>query len=388
MRGRGHISQRGKDKSRWTVVIELEKVNGKRTQQSLTVRGTIGDAKKKLSELLHQQDTGTFMRPTKTTLTEFLDRWLKDYASNLSPRTSEGYEHIVIRYVIPKLGHHILAQLKPEHLQQFYTAELNAGLSAQTVRHHHMVIHKSLGNAVEWGLLSRNPADAVRPPKAQRTEMRVWNEQELRTFLEAAQDSQYYQLFSLNLFTGMRRSELLALKWSDVDLIYAQISVSRSLHVLKGGNVIFRSPKTAAGRRTIALSPSVVLMLAEYREDREHETRLLGQIISEDDLVFSNLGKNLLPNTVTHAWQKLIKRTGSKAIRFHDARHTHASLMLKAGIHPKVVQERLGHSSIAITLDTYSHVAPGLQMAAAQRFDDLVQVKHNEKATENSVSKW
>ena len=182
----------------------------------------------------------------------------------------------------------------------------------------------------------------------------------------------------------MRRSELLALRWQDIDFLLGQIYVNRSLHVLKGSKVTFKSPKTAKGRRAVALPPSAFLVLAEYRKAREAESVLLDNPISDSDLVFSNLGKPFLPNTVTHAWINLVRRIGLKRIRFHDARHTHASLMLKQGIHPKVVQERLGHSTIAITLDTYSHVAPGLQEAAAKRFDDVVKLRHNNKVSENN----
>ena len=212
--------------------------------------------------------------------------------------------------------------------------------------------------------------------------MQTWGENEIVQFLEATKSTPYYELFYLALFTGMRRSELLALRWQDIDFIYSQIYVSRSLHVLKGAKVVISSPKTAAGRRTIALSPSAILLLKEYREEKEVESLLLGKPVSDDDLVFSTLGKPLLPNTITHAWSKLVRHTGLKVIRLHDARHTHASIMLKQGIHPKIVQERLGHSSIQITLDTYSHVAPGLQDAAAKRFDDILGIKHNENVAE------
>ena len=150
----------------------------------------------------------------------------------------------------------------------------------------------------------------------------------------------------------------------------SQIYVNRSLHVLKGGRVIFKAPKSAKGRRTVALTPSLFLVLNEYCKEREAESLLPEKPISDSDLVFSTLGEPLLPNTVARAWIELVRRTGLKMIRFHDARHTHASLMLKQGIYPKVVRERLGHSTISITLDTYSHVAPGLQEAAAKRFDD------------------
>jgi len=385
---RGSIIKRGK--SSYTIVLNMgnDPITGKRKQQWVSVKGSKKEAEKKLAELLHQLDTGSFIQPGKTTLAEYLMRWLADYVKpNLSPRTTEGYEHIVTHYIIPSLGSHVLTRLKPEHLQQFYSIEMNTGLSAQTVRHHHMVIHKALDNAVEWGIVIRNVADAVRPPKAQRTEMHTWDEHELEQFLGAAESTPYYGLFYLALFTGMRRSELLALRWQDIDFIYSQISVSRGLHVLKGHKIVFSPPKTASGRRTVALSPSASLILSEYREKREAENLLLGKPINDGDLVFNTLGNPLLPNTITHAWQKLIKRTGLRAIRLHDARHTHASLMLKQGIHPKIVQERLGHSSIQITLDTYSHVTPGLQQAAAQRFDDLVKVVHNEKVQQNSVSK-
>ncbi|MFC1987643.1 site-specific integrase [Chloroflexota bacterium] len=212
-------------------------------------------------------------------------------------------------------------------------------------------------------------------PRARRTEMLTWDEQELNIFLEAAKSTPYYELFYLALFTGMRRSELLALRWQDIDIISGQVSVSRSLHHLKDGSYVFTEPKSARSRRTIALPPSSILLLRRYHDNQKLDYAMLGIPLTDDTLVFSTLGKPLRPNTITHAWTNLAVRTGIKRIRLHDARHTHASLMLKQGIHPKVVQERLGHSSIAITLDTYSHVAPGLQQAAADRFDEVLSSK-------------
>jgi integrase len=179
------------------------------------------------------------------------------------------------------------------------------------------------------------------------------------------------------------RSELLALRWCDLDLLLCQIYVSHSMHVLKGGEVVFRSPKTAKGKRLIALSPSAASVLREYEEKQKLEKAMLGLSINSDDLVFCHIdGKPLLPNTVTHAWTRLVKRIGLKPIRLHDARHTHASLMLKQGAHPKIVQERLGHAGIQITLDTYSHVSPSLQEAAAKRFDDVIIKKYNKQLNE------
>jgi len=345
-------------------------------------------AEKRLCELLHHLDNGTFMKPGKTTLGEFLERWLKDYAwPNLAPRTAEGYEHIIGRHLIPRLGNMVLTQLKPEHLQRYYSEKLSGGrcdgrggLSHRTVRHHHVTLHDALESAVKWGLLSRNPADAVNPPPLQRAQWNTLNEDDIYTLLEAAKKTSYYALFYLMLFTAMRRSESLALRWCDVNLLLCQIYVTRTLHHLRNGEIVFRAPKTAKGRRMIALSPSTALVLHEHREKQEANRTILGIPLNDDDLVFSQPdGKPLLPDTVTHAWIKLIRRAGLRGIRLHDARHSHASLMLKQGTHPKIVQERLDHASIQITLDTYSHVAPGLQEAAANRFDDLIiPVRGNE----------
>lgn len=317
-------------------------------------------------------------------MAEHLQQWLKDYVQpNLSPRTAEGYEHICNHHFVPCLGNVRLNELKPEHLQRYYSEKLSNGLSAQTVRHHHTCLHKALQTALEWGLLARNPADAVRPPRAQGIEMQTYDEDDMVTFLKAARQTPYFALFHTALFTGMRRSEFLALRWCDLDLLLCRAYVTRTLHVLKGGRVVIRPPKSAKGKRMIDLTPENASVLREYREKQRLERAMLGKPLADDDLVFSDLeGKPLLPNTVTHAWIKLLRRTGLKPIRLHDARHSHASIMLKQGTHPKIVPERLGHSSIQITLDTYSHVAPGLQEAAAKRFDQAFAERYNEPEKE------
>jgi integrase len=379
---RGHITKRGKDS--YSIVIELEKdpLTGKRKQHWESVKGNKKVAEKRLSELINQLDNGIFIKPDKTTLTEYLDKWLIDYAQvNVSPRTLEGYEHIIKRHIIPALGSITLTQLKPEHLQRYYANKLKDGrldgkgnLSQKTVRHHHVTIHDALQTAVKWGLIIRNPADAVTPPKPQRHEMNTWNEDEINKFLDAAKQTDYYAIFYLALFTGMRRSEILALRWQDIDFIYSQIYISRSLHHLRDGSIVIRQPKTTKSNRKIAISQSVLAVLEEYREKQEGLHLLSGNPLTDDSLVFCHEdGNPLLPDTITHAWIKLVRKTGLKNIRLHDARHSHASLMLKLGIHPKVVQERLGHSSIQVTLDTYSHLAPGLQEAAAEKFDQMLK---------------
>ena len=389
---RGHIVKRGKDSYSIAISTGKDATTGKYKYQWITVRGTKKDAEKKLAEVLHQLDYGTFIKPGKITLAEYLERWLRDYVwPNLAPRTAEGYEHIIRRHIIPSLGSMTLTQLKPEHLQMYYSEKLSGGrcdgkggLSPKTVRHHHVTLHDALEHAVKMGLLNRNVGDAVSPPRCQRSQWQTLSELDISTFLEAAKGTPYYVLFYLALFTGMRRSELLALRWCDVDLLLCQAHITRTLHHLRTGEIVIRVPKSTKGRRMVSLSPSTALLLQEHRDKQEAQGAMLGVPLKDDDLVFSDLeGKPLLPDTVTHAWVKLVRRTGLKGIRLHDARHTHASLMLKQGVHPKIVQERLGHASIQITLNTYSHIAPGLQQAAAEGFDKMILPRTENVAVEN-----
>jgi integrase len=391
---RGRIIKR-KGSNNYTIVLQLglDPSSGKRKQQWITAGTSKREAEKQMAKLIHELDTGTFTRPNKKTLAEYLNEWIDSVRGNLSPRTAEGYVTIIKR-IIPALGAVPITQLKPEALQKYYSdslvnGRLNkfGGLNPLTVRHHHALLHRALKNAVEWGLIMRNPADMAHPPKPQPTEISIMNEGEIQEFLEAAKQTPYFHLFHTILFTGLRRSEVLALRWSDVDLLLCQLSVSRSIHRLRNRTFIFRQPKSAKGRRTVALSPAATQVLKEYRDKTAMERLIEGKPLKETDLVFSTAdGAPLRPNTISRAWSDLAKKCGISASRLHDARHSHASIMLKAGIHPRIVQERLGHSTIAITLDTYSHISPGLQEAAARRFDDALQLGHN-KLVESDVLK-
>ena len=343
-----------------------------------TFHGNRTDARKRLRQLLIDLDNGIFTKPGKTTMADYLNTWLKDYCKpSLSPRTLELYSYICRVHLIPRIGKMTLTELKPQHLQNLYSEKLSSGLSARTVQLCHVAIHKALKNAVRINLLSRNVADAVQKPKIQRPEMHPMTENDLTRFLDSAKQGSYYALFYTYLFTGMRRGELLAVRWSDLDLLDMQISVSRTMQYLNRvkNHISFKEPKSQKSRRLIALSPSNVLILEEHRKAQEKVRESLQlSPITDNDLVFSHWdGSPLLPDSITHAWVKLVRKCGLYGIRLHDARHTHATIMLKQGVHPKIVQERLGHSTISTTLDTYSHVAPGLQQAAARAFDDILR---------------
>lgn len=237
--------------------------------------------------------------------------------------------------------------------------------------YHHRILFEALSYSVKQGLLARNVAEAVDPPRPERKKMVILAAEDIPKFLEAARETPYYCFFFTLLYTGLRRGEALALRWRDVDLDMASLSVVQTLHRLSGSGYIIKEPKSPRSRRSVTLPPSLALLLRQYRAKQEMKRLLLGKSLTDDDFVFAHPdGAHLDPATVTHALGKVIRKAGLPNVRLHDLRHTHATLMMKAGIHPKIVSERLGHASIAITLDTYSHVMPGLQEAAARRFDE------------------
>lgn len=378
---RGSIVKRSKDS--WTVILNLgrDSATGKRKQQWVTVRGTKRDAERKLAELQHQMDTGTFIRPSKLTLGAFLQEWLQSYvATNVRAATLEGYRIIVERHLTPALGAIVLSELRPTHLQGYYAKALKegrrdggGGLSARTVVHHHRVLREALSHAVKWGHVGRNVADAVDPPRAVDREMNALDPGGVERLLDAARSTMYFPLIHLATFTGMRRSELLGLRWKDVDLNKGTVSIAQVLHCLPGGRIVFDQPKTAKSRRLVTLSPAPALALRAYQETVEADLALLGTTLAGDRLVFCQVdGSPLLPNTVTHAFAKTVQRAGLAGITFHSLRHTHASILLQQGVSSKTVAERLGHSTVVITLDTYSHVTPGVKEDAANRFEEAL----------------
>jgi integrase len=274
--------------------------------------------------------------------------------------------------------------LKPAHFQKYYADKMKTGVSTTTIRHHHMFLHRVVQQAVIWQLLNRNPADAdlLTLPKVQHTEMHTYDEDGIDIFLEEAMNTPYYSLFHTALYTGMRRSELLALRWSDVDFIGAEISISRSLHRLHTSKeIVYRGTKTKKSARTISFVPENYLVLRKHLDNEMALCTRLGIPFNNDRLVFCHWdGQPYFPDTVSQSWYRINKdlvKSGklTHRIRLHDARHSHASLLLKAGIPAKVVQERLGHSSIATTMDLYSHVAPNMQKEAAKAFGDMLQAR-------------
>ena len=397
---KGSIRQRSKGS--WEVCVDTgrDPATGKRLRHFESVKGTKKVAQQRMHELLHTLEQGVYVRPSRLTVAQFLGEWLQDYVElNCSPRTKASYEMIIRRHLIPELGSIPLSQLEPRHLQASYSRQREGGrvdgkgqLSPQTVRYCHSLLAEALGYAVKMGLLSRNVAQATEAPRADHKVMLTLAPEDVPRFLEAAQESPYYTLFYLLLHTGLRRGEALALRWKNVDLGLASLGISAYLSVVEAayklnGTYVIKEPKTSHSRRRIALPPSLGLVLRQHKAGQEAQRALLGKPLTDNDFVFAHPdGSPLDPSTVSHAFNKVMRKAGLPHIRLHDLRHTHASLLLQAGVHPKIVQERLGHSSIRVTLDTYSHVIGGLQEVAAQRFDDLLAAKSIENVGKMSAN--
>ena len=370
---RGLIKQRSKGS--WSIVLDLgrDPSTGKRKQQWVTVRGTKKQAESKLAELQHQMDTGGYIKPSKDTVGAFLQSWLTSYVSTLvRPKTFEGYQYRA-KHLIGGLGHILLADLRPDHIHHYYR-EKGKTLAPATLIKHHNLLKAALAQAVEWRTLPRNVAESVKPPQVRRKEMRALTGSEVHRLLEACEGKPWHPIFHTLTWTGLRRSELLGLRWKDLDLMLATLRVVQTLQKLNTGEFIYQEPKTAAGRRTIALSPTSCLELQAHREKQGRDAEALGIALTDETLVFSHPdGTPRVPSTLTLAFRRLTKRIGLEGVRLHDLRHTMASLYLQQGVSPKTVAERLGHASVVITLDLYSHCLPGVQEAAAAQFDAAME---------------
>jgi integrase len=319
------------------------------------------------------QDGLTFMG-AKTTLKEFLEEWLKGYAQAVRSKTYHQYVQIVHQHIDPAIGAIKLKDLRPDQIQTFYNTKITGGTSPRTVLLIHAVLHRALNHALKWGLLGRNPAQAVTRPKFKRKEMKTLNDSQVRVLLSASKGTRNEALFWLAVSTGMRQGEILGLKWSDLDWRMKRLQIQRQLQRLTGEGLVFTEPKTSAGKRAIVLSATMIEKLREYLALQQQERQLAGEKWEENDLIFPNWnGKPQHQRYVYQDFKDTLKKTGLPDIRFHDLRHTAATLMLQQGIHPKVVQERLGHSDISMTLNTYSHVLPSMQEEAAEKMDELLK---------------
>jgi site-specific recombinase XerD len=341
------------------------------------------DCQAAMNKLLVAVEQQTYTAPTKATLKQYLtNEWLPAVKATIRPSTYNSYVQHVECHIAPHIGAVKLQKLSGGQVNALYARlaeggglDGKKGLSPQTIHHVHACLHKACKDAVRWGQLSRNPLDAADPPRAKgdgAKEMKTWSKEELRNFLDAVKGERLSPLWHTIAMTGMRRGEALGLRWGDVDFEAGRLAIRRAL-IPAGRDVVVSEPKTAKGRRVIAIDPGTVEVLkaqaARQLRDQEH----WGESWVDSGYVFTcENGQFLDPESVSRYWRQEIKMAMLPRIRLHDLRHTHATLALQAGVHPKVVSERLGHATVAITLDTYSHAIPAMQEEAAALIAGLV----------------
>ncbi len=328
-----------------------------------------------IKETVQKVDAGHSFKGDEKPLAEFLSGWLVSIKSSRQSTTWNLYERIIRDHIVPVLGEIRLGNLRPEQVQSLYDRKIEKGVGLRTVQQTHEVLRCALKQAVKLGMLGRNPVDAATPPKRTHKEMRFYDDAQAQGLMIAAMatEDRHLALYQLAITTGMRQGELLGLKWNDLDWERRSLQVHRQLRKVVGGGYELAAPKTRAGKRTITLGEATVEKLREHLQRQYQERQVAGDRWKDWELIFpSTIGTPMDSVALRKSFKSLIKQAGLLEIRFHDLRHTAASLMLNYGVPVIVVSRRLGHSKPSITLDVYGHLIPGMQEKAATIMDEIL----------------
>lgn len=327
-----------------------------------------------IKNTIRQIDNGTTYEGAQKSFGEFLDNWLISMQASIKPKTWSQYNQLVQDHIKPNLGKIKLIDLRPEHIQYHYDKKVKEGVGLRTVQLTHAVIHRSLNHAVKLGVIGRNPDDATTPPKPRPKEMKIYDEDQVQRLLITSRvnEDRFFALYQLAITTGMRQGELLGLKWQDVDWERRNLQIQRQLNRGYHGGFEFGVPKTKAGIRKIIIGVETANILKEHQQNQYIEMQNAGEDWQDNDLIFpSEIGTPMHDRNLFRRYKNLIKDAGLPDIRFHDLRHTAASLMLNHGVPLLVVSKRLGHAKPSITLDTYGHMIPSMQEQAADLMDEV-----------------
>ena len=368
--GEGGIT-RHKKSGLYMARYTVETPTGKKRK---TVYGkTREEAHEKLIEALSNRNKGLVFEGDDQTLETYLAGWLRDIEGTIKQRTLENYEYVVRKHIVPALGQVKLKALKPDRVRRLYRDKLDGGLSNRTVQLIHTVLRKALQQAVLDEILPRNVCQAVRAPRRVKKEIRPLTPEQVRTLFQVARGDRFEALYVLAVAAGLRRGELLGLRWEDVDLERGTLQVRRQLTRTKAG-LAFTSPKRGKSR-SVRLTQSAIKALRSHRKRQLEEKLRLPGLWQDFGLVFpTRVGTPMdADNLVSRSFEPLLKRAGLPRVRFHDLRHTFATVLLSRGTHPKVVQEMLGHANISQTMDTYSHVLPDMQDGAISAMESALQ---------------
>ncbi len=361
----GTIYQRKNGKWRAQVTLDGRRLHfSARTQR---------ECQEWLKKTIGRIDDGMTYASTKTTLEEYMSSWLESSKSSLRETTWSHYNSVTKRYILPELGQITLIELRGDQIQTLYDHLVVEGIGIPTVIKVHTVLQSALSLAVKAGKIGSNPALATRPPRATSREMSVLDESQLNSLLVASKGHRLEALYHLAVTTGMRQMELLGLKWTDLGWDKQTLKVERQLVRSRVKGIQFLPPKTNSGRRTLSLGSNTISALKDHHKRLQTEKQAVGESWVENGLIFSNaLGKPIDPRRLLKDFKKLLKVGGLPEIRFHDLRHTSATLMLNHGIPIMVVSRRLGHARPSITLNIYGHLIPSMDVMAADKIDELV----------------
>jgi integrase len=359
----GHIRRRGKHSWELKFDVGTDPLTGKRLTKFHSFKGTRRDAEKKLAELITSATKGEYVDPSKMTLGEFLDRWENWAATQVSAKTLERYKELARHHVRPHLGAAHIQKIKAVNFADLYgklqksKADGGAGLAPRTVGHVHRLMHRVFGHAVKWGVITGNPVASAEPPRVQRTEIEILAPDEIKAVLHALRGRPLYPVAVLGLATGMRRGELVALRWCDVDMETGKVRVERSLEQTNAG-LAFKAPKTKAGRRVVSIPSSVVAELRRHwRQQQEHRLALGMGKAGGDDLVFTRMdGAPWPPDALTTDWARTVRALKLPKVTLHALRHTHVSQLIASGLDVVTVSRRIGHSNPTVTLGVYAHL--------------------------------
>jgi integrase len=363
----GTIRRRGKNSWEVAVSAGFDPVTGKRVRIWRTVRGTRKDAERELARLLREVETGVALDPGRATVGEWLQAWLSQKRPQLASKTFERYEQVVRLHLLPALGRVPLRKLHPQHVRALHAQLLEAGLHPRTVLHVHRVLHTALEDALRQEVVGRNVCDAVRPPRVPVREVTVPTEEQLVKLLRAVRGTRLEVPVVLAALCGLRRGEVLGLRWEDVDFDRGVLMVRRSLEVTRAG---LQLKETKTGRARAVALPAQVLRLLRAHRRRQAEGRLrAGPSWTDHGLVCPGRdGGPWHPTSFSHEFAALAHSVGLR-LRFHDLRHAHASYLLRTGADVRTVAARLGHSTPTLTLNTYGHLVPGAQEEAVRRLE-------------------
>lgn len=384
---RGRIAKKN---NRYYVVMEggIDPRTGLRRRTSHAAGSSRRSAERLLAELLEQKRTDTYVEPSQLSLTEYLvNEWLPATKHEVRRSTFDAYRRSIELHVRPRIGTLKLQKVRPVDLTKFYgdllrdgRIDSTGGLSPKTVHNIHQILRKALEDAVRQNYVVRNAAASAKVPRSKasrRDEMRYWNAVELRQFLDTAIGSRHFAAWYLAASTGMRRGEVLGLRWRDVNLDAGRLAVRRAI-ISVAYEIVESDAKTDRSERVVDLDTRTVTVLREHHASQQIEREAIGRGYRDSDLVFAKVdGAPIHPESFSQAFERKSRAAGVPRIRLHDLRHTHATLLLQAAVPPKVVSERLGHATVAFTMQVYAHVIPGMQADAASAFGDLVFLDHD-----------